>query len=237
LLRKAHSQAAQDNFLGTDDAVLVERLGIPVKIVQGNYQNIKITTPEDLIVAGALLNTPDNLDPTAEDGGQSRVGRMGIGYDVHRLVEGRKLIIGGVEIPYPQGLEGHSDADVLLHAIKDAMLGAAGLGDIGRHFPDSDVQYKGISSLVLLTKVRDLISQQGWQVNNVDAIVIAEKPKLAPFIALMNHTIAAALGVETDRVNIKATTTEGLGFTGRREGIASQAIVSLARMEEFSPSK
>ena len=153
--------------------------------------------------------------------------RIGTGYDVHRLVEGRKLILGGVEVPHTLGLDGHSDADVLLHAIKDALLGAAALGDIGRHFPDTNLEYKGVSSVLLLQRVRELISEKGYRVHNVDATIIAEKPKLAPYIAQMNQNIADALEIGLDQVNVKATTTEGLGFTGRQEGIAAQSVVTI----------
>ena len=153
--------------------------------------------------------------------------RVGIGYDVHRLVEGRKLIMGGVDIPYEKGLLGHSDADVLLHAIKDALLGAAALGDIGRHFPDTDERYRGASSIKLLVAVHALLEEKGYGVNNIDATIIAQKPKMAPYIGEMRENISRALKIEVDRVNVKATTTEGLGFTGTGEGIAAQAIVSL----------
>lgn len=153
--------------------------------------------------------------------------RIGQGFDVHALVAGRKLIIGGVEIPYHLGLLGHSDADVLLHAICDALLGAAALGDIGRHFPDSDPRYKGIDSRELLRHVAALIAERGYRVANLDATIIAQAPKMAPHIPAMTANIAADLGVATDQVNVKATTTEQLGFTGRGEGIAAQAICLL----------
>ena len=153
--------------------------------------------------------------------------RVGQGSDIHALVDGRKLIIGGVEIPFERGLLGHSDADVLLHALTDALLGAAGLGDIGRHFPDTKLEYKGVSSVLLLKRVRELIAEKGYRVHNVDATIIAEKPKLARYIALMNQNIADALAISLDQVNVKATTTEGLGFTGRREGIAAQAVATI----------
>lgn len=151
--------------------------------------------------------------------------RIGHGYDVHRLVDGRALIIGGVEIPYEKGLLGHSDADVLLHAISDALLGALALGDIGKHFPDSDPAYKGISSLLLLGKVTELVRGMGYSVGNIDATVLAQRPKLANFIPSMRERIAAAVGVDADRVSVKATTEEGLGFTGSGEGIAAHAVV------------
>lgn len=153
--------------------------------------------------------------------------RVGIGFDVHRLVEGRPLIVGGVTIPYHLGLKGHSDADVLLHAIADGLLGAAGLGDIGMHFPDTDPQYLGISSILLLSNVKQKITKAGFDVNNVDAVIAAQKPKMAPYIPEMKINIARVLEVAPQAVNIKATTTEGLGFTGRGEGIAAWAAVTL----------
>ncbi len=154
--------------------------------------------------------------------------RIGSGYDVHRLTEGRKLILGGVEVPYEKGLLGHSDADVLVHAIMDALLGAAALGDIGKHFPDNDSQYKDISSLKLLKRVKELISEKLYVVGNIDATIIAQKPKLASFIPKMVENIAEALEVSPECINVKATTEEGLGFTGSGEGIASQAVCLLS---------
>ncbi|HKI59551.1 MAG TPA: 2-C-methyl-D-erythritol 2,4-cyclodiphosphate synthase [Mariprofundaceae bacterium] len=153
--------------------------------------------------------------------------RVGQGFDVHAFCEGRKLVLGGVEIPYALGLAGHSDADVLIHAVCDALLGAAGLGDIGHHFPDSDPQYAGADSMNLLTRVMQSLNEQGWQVSNLDATVIAQAPKLAPYIAEMARRLAATMAVDVSLINIKATTTEKLGFTGRGEGIAAQAIVML----------
>ena len=153
--------------------------------------------------------------------------RVGMGYDVHKLTENRDLILGGVNIPWEKGLLGHSDADVLIHAVMDALLGAAALGDIGKHFPDTDPAYKGISSVKLLTHVMELLRQHHIAVGNVDAVIIAQKPKMAPHIPQMRKNLAQAMGVEEDRINIKATTEEGLGFTGRGEGIASQAICLL----------
>lgn len=153
--------------------------------------------------------------------------RVGMGYDVHRLVEDRKLIIGGVEIPYEKGLLGHSDADVLLHAIMDALLGAAALGDIGKHFPDNDDRYKGISSLELLRQVGKLLDEKNYVIENIDATIIAQKPKMRPYIDEMRKNIADTLKLDIDRVNVKATTEEGLGFTGAGEGISAQAICLL----------
>ena len=150
--------------------------------------------------------------------------RIGMGYDVHRLTEGRKLIIGGVDIPYEKGLLGHSDADVLLHAIMDALLGAAALGDIGKHFPDSDPAYKGISSMELLDKVGQLLEDNSFLIENIDATIIAQAPKMRPYIDTMRENIARVLQIEVSQVNVKATTEEGLGFTGTGEGISSQAV-------------
>ena len=153
--------------------------------------------------------------------------RIGMGYDVHRLAENRKMIIGGVEIPYEKGLLGHSDADVLLHAIMDALLGAAALGDIGKHFPDTDPAYEGISSMKLLEKVGQLLEDNRYVIENIDATIIAQKPKMRPYIDEMRKNIADTLKLDIDRVNVKATTEEGLGFTGTGEGISSQAVCSL----------
>ena len=153
--------------------------------------------------------------------------RVGIGYDVHRLAEGRDLIIGGVKIPYEKGLLGHSDADVLLHAIMDALLGAAAMGDIGKHFPDTDPKYEGASSIKLLERVGELLEQESYQIVNIDATIIAQKPKMAPHIPQMIQNVARTLKIDESQVNIKATTEEGLGFTGSGEGISSQAICSL----------
>ena len=155
--------------------------------------------------------------------------RIGMGYAVHKLVEDRKLIIGGVEIPFEKGLLGHSDADVLLHAIMDSLLGACALGDIGKHFPDTDPKYKGISSIKLLEETGMLILQKGYSINNIDATIIAQKPKMSPHIELMRKNIAAALNIDIDQINIKATTEEGLGFTGEMLGISSQSIASVNR--------
>lgn len=160
--------------------------------------------------------------------------RVGIGYDVHRLAENRKLILGGVEIPYTMGLDGHSDADVLIHAVMDALLGAAALGDIGKHFPDTDMAYKGISSMKLLAHVGELLEQQGYVIENIDATVIAQEPKLRPYIDKMENNIAKVLNVAENQINIKATTEERLGFTGRQEGISSQAVCSISGLYEAS---
>ncbi|MGQ9455729.1 MAG: 2-C-methyl-D-erythritol 4-phosphate cytidylyltransferase [Armatimonadota bacterium] len=216
LVKKAYENAFARGLSATDDAALVELLGERVTIVLGSYENIKITTPADLEMASARLRSLEV--------------RTGIGYDVHRLVEGRKLVLGGVEIPYERGLEGYSDADVITHAIMDALLGAAGLGDIGRHFPDSDPKYKGISSLKLLEEVRTKLRQAQWHIVSVDVVVLCEKPRIADFAMQMSKCIAGVLDIEPSRVSIKGTTTEGLGFTGRSEGIACQAVATIRRL-------
>ncbi|MEG1067496.1 MAG: 2-C-methyl-D-erythritol 2,4-cyclodiphosphate synthase [Anaerovoracaceae bacterium] len=207
LIFMAYEQAYNDNFYGTDDASLVNRLGHHISVVNGEYSNIKITTKEDL-----PMET-----------------RIGSGYDVHRLVEGRKLFLGGVEIPFEKGLLGHSDADVAIHSLMDALLGAAGLGDIGKHFPDNDEKYKGISSIMLLDHVKKLITDEGYTVSNADITIIAQRPKIAKYIPAMKKIIAETLDINPDKINIKGTTTEKLGFVGREEGIASEAVCLLTR--------
>ena len=156
--------------------------------------------------------------------------RFGMGYDVHQLVKDRRLFLGGVEVPHTLGLLGHSDADVLLHAVADALLGAAALGDIGRHFPDTDARYEGISSLVLLAQVAKLLQEHGYQVGNVDATIVAQRPKLAPYIPKMNENIARTLGISIDQVNVKATTEENLGFTGTEQGISAYAVAGIEKV-------
>ena len=196
--------------LVTDDCSLFELAGLPVHLTQGDYANLKITTKEDLPAA-------------AQNKGENTM-RIGHGYDVHRLVEGRKLIMGGVTIPYEKGLLGHSDADVLLHAVSDALLGAAALGDIGKHFPDTDPRYEGADSLMLLREVGRLLDETGYTVGNIDATVLCQAPKLAPHIPAMRQNIANALGLALDDVSVKATTEEHLGFTGDGSGIAAHAV-------------
>lgn len=163
--------------------------------------------------------------------------RVGLGYDVHKLVEGRDLILGGVKIPYEKGLLGHSDADVLVHAIMDALLGAAAMGDIGKHFPDTDPAYKGVDSLKLLEHVGKLLDENLYVIENIDATIIAQRPKMAPHIQTMRENIARVLGIEVDQINIKATTEEGLGFTGAGEGISSQAICAIEKITNFATYK
>ena len=206
-LKAAYEAAYAQGFYGTDDAGIAEGAGLEIRIVPGSYDNIKITTREDL-----PMET-----------------RVGTGYDVHRLEEGRKLILGGVCIPFERGLLGHSDADVLVHAIMDALLGAAALGDIGKLFPDTDDRYKGISSIELLKAVGAAVADAGYSVGNIDATLVAEKPKIAPYIETMRENIAGALEIDPDRISVKATTTEKLGFAGRQEGMEAQAVCILNR--------
>lgn len=159
--------------------------------------------------------------------------RVGMGYDVHKLAEGRMLVLGGVEIPYEKGLLGHSDADVLVHAVMDALLGAAALGDIGKHFPDTDERYKGISSIILLEYVAELLDKEGYIIENIDATIVAQRPKMRPFIEQMEKNMAEALKIETEQINVKATTEEGLGFTGTGEGISAQAVCALEKYTNY----
>ncbi|MBW2734475.1 MAG: 2-C-methyl-D-erythritol 4-phosphate cytidylyltransferase [Deltaproteobacteria bacterium] len=218
----------------TDEAQLLEFSGHAVQLVEGNVENFKITVPQDLALAEALLSSqavdPSRLDPSRLDPSRldpSRLDpqapRVGIGHDVHRLVEGRELILGGVHVPFERGLEGHSDADVLAHAIGDALLGAAALGDLGQHFPPTDARFAGADSLGLLSEILQLVQQAGFAPQSIDSVVICERPRLAPFIPEMRERLANALNMETSQVSVKATTTEGLGFTGRGEGITAQA--------------
>ncbi|MBQ4618133.1 MAG: 2-C-methyl-D-erythritol 2,4-cyclodiphosphate synthase [Clostridia bacterium] len=216
LYRQAMEAAQREGLDLTDDCQLVEHLGAKVTLVPTSYENLKITTPDDVTAAEAILKKRGGIGM-----------RIGHGYDVHRLVEDRKLILGGVEVPFEKGLLGHSDADVLTHAIMDALLGAAAMGDIGGLFPDTDPAYKGADSIALLREVVARISAVGYTIENMDATVLAQRPKLKPFIESMRATVAAACGVAVERVNIKATTEEGLGFTGAMEGIAAHAVCLL----------
>ncbi|TMI99460.1 MAG: 2-C-methyl-D-erythritol 2,4-cyclodiphosphate synthase [Bacillati bacterium ANGP1] len=231
LLKEAHRRARTDGFYGTDDAVLVERLGHAVRMIEDSPRNLKVTVPADLELAGVYLGERSGRGPhqdaPANSWGVGQMVRTGVGYDAHRLVMGRTLRLGGVEIPSPRGLAGHSDADVLVHAIMDALLGGAGLGDIGRHFPPGDPAYKDADSIELLRRVASLAADAGWRVLHVDSTVLAEAPRLAPHISKMQERLAAALGVDASAVNIKATTTEGMGAIGRGEGIAAHAVATL----------
>ena len=213
----AMEQALAEGWDFTDDCQLMERAGHPVRLVTGLDTNLKLTTPEDIRLAQAILS----IDK--EDKGM----RIGHGYDVHKLVEERPLILGGVTIPYEKGLLGHSDADVLTHAVMDALLGAAALGDIGKLFPDNDPTYKGADSVVLLQHVVQRIAEEGYTIGNIDATILCQRPKLAPHIPQMREILATACGVDTACVSVKATTEEGLGFTGSGEGIAAHCVCLL----------
>ena len=203
-LQALEAVSGEKASLVTDDCSLFELAGLPVTLTAGDYANLKITTKEDLQKENTM--------------------RIGHGYDVHRLVEDRKLILGGVEVPYEKGLLGHSDADVLLHAVMDAVLGAAALGDIGQHFPDTDPAYKGADSLALTREVAKIIAAHGYKVGNIDATILCQRPKLAPHIPAMRKNIADAFGLPLDDVSVKATTEEHLGFTGEGLGIAAHAV-------------
>ena len=201
--------------LVTDDCSLFELTGRPVELTQGDYANLKITTREDL--------------PRPEQKEETKM-RIGHGYDVHRLVEGRKLILGGVEVPYEKGLLGHSDADVLAHAVMDAVLGAAALGDIGQHFPDTAKEYEGADSLVLARRVAEIIKEHGYRIENIDATILCQRPKLASYIPAMRQKLADAFGMDVDAVSVKATTEEHLGFTGEGLGIAAHAVALIEKL-------
>ena len=219
LYREALGKARAAGQSYTDDCQLIEAAGGKVKLTMGDYRNIKLTTPEDLLAARAYLGG---------EGGKKTV-RIGYGYDVHRLLEGRKLILAGVDVPFEKGLLGHSDADVIAHAVADALLGAAALGDIGHLFPDTDPRYDGADSLKLLAEVCRLLREKGFSIGNIDATLLAQRPKIAPHISRMRENLAAACGIAADQVSVKATTEERLGFTGREEGMAASAVCLLER--------
>jgi 2-C-methyl-D-erythritol 4-phosphate cytidylyltransferase/2-C-methyl-D-erythritol 2,4-cyclodiphosphate synthase len=217
-LRRAIAASAGEDV--TDEARICEAAGVPVAVVPASLANLKVTHPEDIPVAEALLRARRAAPSVA-------MPRVGIGYDTHRFAPGRRLVIGGVEIPAELGLEGHSDADVLLHAIADAILGAAALGDIGQHFPPSDERFRDANSQELLREAACLVHAAGWEVGNVDATILAEAPRMAPHATLMSERIAACLAIAPNAVSIKATTNEGMGAIGRGEGIAAMATAML----------
>jgi 2-C-methyl-D-erythritol 4-phosphate cytidylyltransferase/2-C-methyl-D-erythritol 2,4-cyclodiphosphate synthase len=227
LLLDLRERALTGDTAFTDEASLAEAFDIPVRIVPGDRLNMKLTHPEDIDVIDALLR-----HRYGETTMQRVWPRVGIGYDVHRFAEGRKMILGGIEIPFDRGLDGHSDADVLLHAIADAMLGAAALGDIGVHFPPTDEQWRGMSSGDIVRHAVRLLSDHGWQPINIDASVIAEAPKVNPHVSAMRTGIAAMTGLPEDAISIKATTNERMGFVGREEGIAALASAMIAPVDE-----
>jgi 2-C-methyl-D-erythritol 4-phosphate cytidylyltransferase/2-C-methyl-D-erythritol 2,4-cyclodiphosphate synthase len=227
VLRRALEVGEREGVVATDEASLVELAGLPVRLVDGEASNIKITTPDDLLMAeaiaaqSAMRTTPSTGNPPA------RTGRAGTGYDLHRLVPGRPLILGGVTIPSDRGALGHSDADVVCHAVTDAILGAAALGDIGRHFPDTDPRWKDANSLDLLRRVVQLAAEQGLMVGNVDVTVILQTPKIREYVDAMRASLAAALGLDPGRVSVKGKTNEGVDAVGRGEAIAAHAIALL----------
>jgi 2-C-methyl-D-erythritol 4-phosphate cytidylyltransferase/2-C-methyl-D-erythritol 2,4-cyclodiphosphate synthase len=209
-LLKAHQYAQAHGITGTDDASLAEAMGEKIVLLQGDERNHKVTTMDDVPILEFYMTGPTEH-------------RVGSGYDVHELTEGRKLVLGGVTIPYEKGLKGHSDADVLIHAVMDALLGAAGLKDIGTYFPDNDDAFKGISSMVLLRKVRQILIENSCRIVNIDVTLMAQQPKIKPYVPQMTANLAEALQIDVSAVSVKATTTEHLGFVGRQEGMAAQA--------------
>lgn len=226
LLRAALASGAEDV---TDEASLVERAGHAVRVVEGDPDNIKITTAADLPVAEAIAEKRDARHSVTQP---ARTGRAGTGYDLHRLVAGRPLVLGGVTIPSARGALGHSDADVVCHAMTDAILGAAGLGDIGRHFPDSDPRWKDASSLDLLSRAAAMVREHGFEVGNIDTTVVLEAPRIGAYVDDMRNAVSRALGVDLDRVSIKAKTNEGVDALGRGEAIAAHAIALIRRIAE-----
>ena len=217
ILKNAFAVAEKQSFIGTDEASFLELIDVPMSVVEGSEKNIKITRPDDLVIAQAILMKKDNQP----------ILRTGHGYDAHRLVENRELILGGVTIPHATGLLGHSDADVLTHALCDALLGALAEGDIGKHFPDSDPAFKNISSLKLLENVMSLVRSKGYRLLNADITIIAQKPKLSPHFPAMKKNLSKACQADQGAINLKGTTTEKMGFAGRQEGIAAHAVVLL----------
>ena len=238
VLRRALELGARDGVDATDEAALVELAGLPVRLVDGESSNIKITTPDDIAMGEAIAAGDRSAEAFALRHGQggssereglsraapARTGRAGTGYDLHRLVAGRPLILGGVTIPSDRGALGHSDADVVCHAVTDAILGAAALGDIGRHFSDTDPRWKDANSIELLRRVAALVAEQGLVVGNVDVTVILETPKIRDYVDAMRAAVAAAIGIDADRVSIKGKTNEGVDAVGRGEAIAAHAI-------------
>jgi 2-C-methyl-D-erythritol 2,4-cyclodiphosphate synthase/2-C-methyl-D-erythritol 4-phosphate cytidylyltransferase len=229
MILAAHEAAAKEGFTATDDGTLAQRYGHPaqaVLIAMGDYANRKITTPADMTAPSIGAGASDSAG--TDD-------RVGIGFDAHRFADyPAPLVLGGVEIPESRGLDGHSDADVLTHALMDAILGALALGDIGRYFPDTDAKYKGISSMKLLNEVKRLAEAKGYAVYNADTTIVAERPRMAPHIEKIRDSLAAALGTDRDKIGVKATTTEHLGYTAKEEGIGAQAVVRLRKIIDNS---
>lgn len=230
VLAEALERARAEGVVATDEAALVERFGRPVRVVAGSAVNLKVTSPEDWSLAESILSSlgrSASASKADREGTERMSLRVGMGYDVHRFASGRPLILGGVVVPSDRGLEGHSDADVLVHAVCDALLGAAGAGDIGRHFPDTDPTYAGANSLDLLREVGAIVARRGFRPLNIDVTVVLQEPKLKDFLPAMEANIAETLGIDPTLVNVKATTTEGLGFVGQGEGVAAYAAATI----------
>jgi 2-C-methyl-D-erythritol 4-phosphate cytidylyltransferase/2-C-methyl-D-erythritol 2,4-cyclodiphosphate synthase len=230
VLEDALARGRQSSGPATDEAALAEEAGHSVRLVDGESTNIKITTPQDLLVSEALLDDAERTPHT-----QSRIPRVGTGYDLHRLEAGKRLIIGGVDIPHDTGLAGHSDADVLCHAVTDAILGAAAAGDIGQHFPDTDPRWKGADSIELLKGAVAIVRTAGFAVANVDAVVVAERPTLAPHIPAMRANLATAIGIDVSAVSVKGKTNEKVDALGRNEAIAVHAVALLTLTSALRP--
>ena len=229
LLKRAFAEAAKHkDFIATDEAALLERINVPVMVVEGSEKNIKITRPEDIILAKAILMESQEDNTVMEGNCQYK---SGYGFDAHRLVDGRPLVLGGITVSHEKGLQGHSDADVLTHALCDAMLGAAGAGDIGQHFPNTDDKFKDINSLKILESVSEFAAKKGYVLHNADITVVAQKPKLAKYFEAMKKKLAVACDADPKSINLKATTTEGMGFEGREEGMSAHAVVMLKRSD------
>ena len=223
LYRACAYSAKKEGLSVTDDCMLVEHYGFKIKLVDCGRNNLKITTPDDIVLANAIIKARKG------DNGENDM-RIGHGYDVHKLVENRKLILGGVEIPHSLGLDGHSDADVLIHAIMDSVIGALGLGDIGLHFPDNDKKFKNIDSFILAKHTAELLKEKGYKIANIDATLIMQAPKVRPYIEQMQKNIANVYSVDVSCVNVKATTEEGLGFTGQKQGIAAHSVCLITKI-------
>ena len=232
ILQQALAYGAREGIDVTDEATLAERAGFAVRLVEGEPSNIKITTSDDMTIAEAIAGSQSTIDnrQTANRNPQSAISRIGTGYDLHRLVDGRPLIVGGVTIPSPRGALGHSDADVVCHAITDAILGAARVGDIGRQFPDTDARWKGASSLDLLARATALVREAGYEIGNVDVTVILEAPRIRDHVDAMRRALADALGVDPSAISVKGKTNEGVDAVGRGEAIAAHAVALVHRL-------
>ncbi len=223
-LLEAHARGAADPYQATDDCELVERLGYPIEVVAGVVENLKITTAQDYQRAERILREREGME------GRQGMLRMGFGHDAHQLGPGRPLILGGIEVPHDQGLVGHSDADVLLHALVDALLGAIAGGDIGQLFPSSDPAYRNADSRIFLRRAAECVRERGMRIVNVDVTLVAQEPKISPYVPPMRAVIAKDLDLDLDRVSVKATTTDHLGYPGRKEGMAAYAVAVVSEV-------